>query len=349
MDKYLLQLIKLFEPETSHFLTIQLLKFFAFTINQKKNDPILNCSVAGLKLINPIGLAAGFDKNAEVINAIQRLGFGLIECGTTTIRPQYGNVKPRVFRLIEDQGLVNRLGFNNKGIDNFLRNFNKRKKNGSIVGINIGPNRDSDDFINDYVTLFDKTYSEGDYLTINLSSPNTQGLRDIQKIESLDTLTQELKSVRDSKLNKKNIFLKIDPDSSEQDYDNIINIVYKNNIDGLIISNTSIKRSPNLKSKFSSEEGGLSGEPIREKSNEVLRKIAIKTKGEIALIGVGGISNAADVYQKIKYGASAVQLYTALTFEGAQLIEVIKRELVHYLKRDKFENIEQAIGSEIKS
>ena len=347
MDKYLLQLIKLFEPETSHFLTIQVLKFFAFTVNHKKNDPILNCSVAGLKLINPIGLAAGFDKNAEVINAMQRLGFGLIECGTTTIRPQYGNVKPRVFRLIEDQGLVNRLGFNNKGIDNFLRNFNKRKKNGSIVGINIGPNRDSDDFINDYVTLFDKTYSEGDYLTINLSSPNTQGLRDIQKIESLDTLTQELKSVRDSKLNKKNIFLKIDPDSSEQDYDNIINIVYKNNIDGLIISNTSIKRSPNLKSKFSSEEGGLSGKPIREKSNEVLRKIATKTKGEIALIGVGGISNAADVYQKIKYGASAVQLYTALTFEGAQLVEAIKRDLALYLKRDKFVNIEQAIGSEI--
>ena len=349
MDKYLLSLIRLFQPEVSHFLTIHLLRFFSFAINQTKDDPILNSSIAGLKIKNPIGLAAGFDKNAEVINAMQRLGFGLIECGTTTIRPQYGNPRPRVFRLKEDEALINRLGFNNKGSDNFLSNFNKSKKSDSIVGINIGPNKDSTDFIKDYLTLFDKTYSDGDYVTINLSSPNTQGLRDVQKIKSLDILTTELNLIRRSKEDKKNIFLKIDPDSTEEDYDNIINVVYKNNIDGLIISNTSIERPSGLQSRFSSEKGGLSGKPIKDKSNQILKDIATKTKGEITLIGVGGISSATDVYQKIKYGASAVQLYTALTFGGAQLVEVMKRDLVKYLKRDKFTKIEQAIGSEIKN
>ena len=348
MEKYLLNFIKSFQPETSHFLTIQLLKYLAFTINQNKDDPMLSSSIAGLKINNPIGLAAGFDKNAEVINAMSRIGFGFIECGTTTIEPQYGNPKPRIFRLEEDKALINRLGFNNKGIDNFLSNFKKGKQKNIIAGINIGPNKDSDNFIKDYITLFEKTYSDGDYITINLSSPNTEGLREIQKIESLNTLTSELKIIKDSKSYKKNIFLKIDPDSSERDYDDIINIAYKNNIDGLIISNTSIERPSNLTSRFCSESGGLSGKPLKNKSNEVLRRIAAKTQGEISLIGVGGISNAKDVYQKIKLGASAVQLYTALTFEGSKLIENIKRDLVMFLKQDNFKNIEQAVRSEIK-
>ena len=310
---------------------------------------MLSTSIAGIKINNPIGLAAGFDKNAEVINAMSRIGFGFIECGTTTIKPQYGNPKPRIFRLEEDNALINRLGFNNKGIDKFLSNFKKRKKENSIAGINIGPNKDSDNFIKDYIILFERTYSEGDYITINLSSPNTEGLREIQKIESLNTLTNELKIIKDSKAYQKNIFLKIDPDSTERDYDDIINIAYKNNIDGLIISNTSTERPSNLTSRFCSESGGLSGKPLRDKSNEVLKLVATKTKGEISLIGVGGISNAKDVYQKIKFGASAVQLYTALTFEGSKLIENIKRDLVKFLKQDNFENIEQAVRSEIKN
>ena len=347
MEKHLLNLIKLFKPETSHFLTIELLKIFSFILKRSSDNPILNSSIAGLNLKNPIGLAAGFDKNAEVINAMQRLGFGLIECGTTTIKPQYGNPKPRVFRLSEDLALINRLGFNNKGVDNFLKNFLKRKKSSSVIGINIGPNKDSKDFIEDYIKLFDKIYAEADYITINLSSPNTQGLRDIQKIESLNILTRELKAIKENKSDKKNIFLKIDPDSTEQDYDNIINIVYKNNIDGLIISNTSVEKPDSLLSRFSTEKGGLSGAPLRVKSNEVLKNIAIKTKGQITLIGVGGIFTGRDVYQKIKYGASAVQLYTALTFEGAKLVEVIKRDLINHLKDDGFDNIDQAIGSEI--
>ena len=223
------------------------------------------------------------------------------------------------------------------------------KQENAIAGINIGPNKDSDNFIKDYITLFEKTYSDGDYITINLSSPNTEGLREIQKIESLNTLTNELKIIKDSKAHKKKIFLKIDPDSTERDYDDIINIAYKNNIDGLIISNTSTERPSNLTSRFFSESGGLSGKPLRNKSNEVLKLIASKTKGEISLIGVGGISNAKDVYQKIKLGASAVQLYTALTFEGSKLIENIKRDLVKFLKQDNFENIEQAVRSEIKN
>ena len=215
MEKYLLNFLKSFQPETSHFLTIQLLKYLAFTINQKKDDPMLSTSIAGLKINNPIGLAAGFDKNAEVINAMSRIGFGFIECGTTTIKPQYGNPKPRIFRLEEDNALINRLGFNNKGIDNFLSNFKKGKQENAIAGINIGPNKDSDNFIKDYITLLEKTYSDGDYITINLSSPNTEGLREIQKIESLNRLTNELKIIKDSKAYKKNIFLKIDPDSTE--------------------------------------------------------------------------------------------------------------------------------------
>lgn len=347
MEKYLLNLLKTFQPEIAHYLTIQLLKNFYFLINNENDSPMLKTNLAGNVLVNPIGLAAGFDKNAEVINATERLGFGLIECGTVTPYPQMGNPKPRVFRLKEDRGLINRLGFNSLGIENFQKNFNKKNKTKSLIGINIGPNKDSNNFIKDYLFLFEKTYDHADYITINLSSPNTQGLRDMQKIEALQTLTSELKLMKDEKKEKKNVFIKIDPDSSEKDYENIINIVYKNNIDGLIVTNTSKNRPASLGSKFSSEIGGLSGNPIRDLSNNVLKNIAKKTNGEIALIGVGGISSGKDIYEKIKLGASAVQLYTALTYEGSIVIRRMKRDLIKLLKKDGYSNISEAIGSEL--
>ena len=347
MEKFILNFIKTFQPETAHYLTIQLLKNFYFLIKNVDDDPILLSRLGNLELRNPIGLAAGFDKNAEAISAIQRLGFGFIECGTVTPNPQYGNSKPRVFRLQEDRALINRLGFNSKGLERFKTNFNKKNNSNSKVGINIGPNKLSNNFIDDYIFLFKSIYDQSDYITINLSSPNTQGLRDMQKIESLDILTRELKVIKDEKKAKKNVFIKIDPDSSDKDYDNIINIVYKNNINGLIVANTSKDRPQTLRGKFLPQNGGLSGLPIRDLSNKVLSHISRQTKGEKILIGVGGISNGNDIYEKIKLGASAVQLYTALTYDGSSLIQSMKKDLIKFLKDDGFKNVQEAVACKI--
>ena len=339
-----LKLLRTFNPETSHRISIFSLKYLSGFLEKAYENKILNTSFGNLTFDSPIGLAAGYDKNAEVIDPLFKMGFAFIECGTVTPLAQYGNAKPRIFRLNEDRAIINRLGFNNCGAKQFLKNFNNRNKNLGIAGINIGPNKDSKNFIDNYLEIFDIVYESADYITVNVSSPNTENLRHIQKQEDLSILAKEINSLRESKEIYKKIVLKVDPDSSAQDYSKIINIAQKNKIDGLVVSNTSILRPKSLVSNYKNEEGGLSGAPLKEKSNEVLKFIAKETQGELDLIGVGGIENAKDVYTKIKLGASLVQLYSALTLNNLGFINNLKKDLSSYIEKDGFTNIKDAIG-----
>ena len=343
-----LSLLRNFDPEIAHNISILSLKYLSIFIENTYKNKKLNTNLGNLFLENPIGLAAGYDKNAEVIDSLLKLGFGFVECGTVTPFKQYGNSKPRIFRLKEDRAIVNRLGFNNCGMKEFSKNFNKRDSNAGIAGVNIGPNKRSKNYIDDYLKVFNSIYEHADYITLNISSPNTRNLRDIQKTEDLSMLTYEINALRESKEIHKKVFLKVDPDSSKKEYSKIINIVNKNDIDGLIISNTSISRPNFLKSRYMNEEGGLSGAPIKKKSNEVLKFISKETQGELTLIGVGGIENAKDVYEKIKIGASLVQLYSALTLNNMGFINKINKDLSFYIESDGFNSIKEAIGIEVR-
>jgi len=343
-----LKLLRNLNPEISHHISILSLKYLSGFLEKTYKDEILNTSFGNLTFDNPIGLAAGYDKNAEVIDSLFKIGFGFVECGTVTPVAQYGNPKPRIFRLKEDMGIVNRLGFNNCGIKEFSKNFNQRNAHLGVTGVNIGPNKEAKSFIDDYLKIYDSIYEYADYITLNVSSPNTSNLRDIQRTEDLNILTYEINSLRESKEIHKKIVLKIDPDSSEEDYSKIINIVQKNKIDGLIVSNTSISRPEFLKSNYRNEIGGLSGAPIKKQSNRVLRFISKETQGELTLIGVGGIQNAQDVYEKIKIGASLVQIYSALTYNNLEFINKMNQQLSLCLRNDGFSNIKEAVGIDLK-
>ena len=343
-----LKLLRNFNPETSHHISILSLKYLSSFLEKTYKDEILNTSFGNLNFDNPIGIAAGYDKNAEVVDSLFNLGFGFVECGTVTPIAQYGNPKPRIFRLNEDRGIVNRLGFNNCGINQFLRNFNQRNEHLGVAGVNIGPNKDSKNFIDDYLKVYNLIYEYADYVTLNVSSPNTKNLRNLQRTEDLNILTYEVNSLRESKEIRKKIVLKVDPDSSKEDYSKIINIVQKNKIDGLIITNTSISRPEFLQSNHRNQTGGLSGAPIKRLSNKVLRFISKETQGELMLIGVGGIESAQDVYEKIKIGASLVQIYSALTYNNLGFINEMNQELSTCLRNDGFSNVKEAVGIEIK-
>ena len=343
-----LKLLRNFNPETSHHISILSLKYLSSFLEKTYKDEILNTSFGNLNFDNPIGIAAGYDKNAEVVDSLFNLGFGFVECGTVTPIAQYGNPKPRIFRLNEDRGIVNRLGFNNCGINQFLRNFNQRNEHLGVAGVNIGPNKDSKNFIDDYLKVYNLIYEYADYVTLNVSSPNTKNLRSLQRTEDLSILTYEVNSLRESKEIRKKIVLKVDPDSSEEEYSKIINIVQKNKIDGLIVTNTSISRPEFLKSHHRNQIGGLSGAPIKRQSNKVLSFISKETQGELTLIGVGGIENAQDIYEKIKMGASLVQIYSALTYNNLGFINEMNQELSTILRNDGFSNIKEAVGIEIK-
>tara|TARA_B100000686_G_scaffold315302_1_gene362142 strand:+ start:412 stop:1458 length:1047 start_codon:yes stop_codon:yes gene_type:complete len=343
-----LKLLRNLNPETSHQISILSLKHLSGFLEGTYKNEILNTSFGNLTFDNPIGIAAGYDKNGVVVDSLFKMGFGFVECGTVTPVAQYGNPKPRIFRFKEDRGIVNRLGFNNCGIDQFLRNFNQRDKHLGVAGVNIGPNKDSKNFIDDYLKAYNSIYEYADYITLNVSSPNTKNLRDLQSTEDLSILTYEINSLRESKEIKKNIVLKVDPDNSEENYSKILNIAQKNKIDGLIVSNTSISRPESLKSKHRNQVGGLSGAPIKKLSNKVLRFISKETQGELMLIGVGGIESAQDIYEKIKIGASLVQIYSALTYNNVGFINEMNQELSACLINDGFSNIKEAVGIEIK-
>jgi len=346
-----IKILKFLPPELAHSFSIQALKYLNLKYDNI-NDPILSQHILGLDFPNPIGLAAGFDKNAEVISSMFSLGFGFIEVGTITPLPQNGNPKPRVFRLEEDKGIINSLGFNNKGILKAKKNLIKFKSSSNknrIVGVNLGINKNSTDSINDYLFGIESFCNLANYITINISSPNTVGLRDLQLRGKIENLIKQvvLKREKIESLTKIPIFIKISPDLNDDQLRDIALISLANNIDGLIITNTTINRPNNLLSKNKNFKGGLSGKPLFQASNKILKKMYNLTNGQIILIGVGGISSGSDCYEKIKSGASLIQLYSALTFSGPSLISKIKKELIDLIKTDGYKNISDLIGKSV--
>ena len=336
-------LLQILPPETAHNFTIQLTKYGYSLLSPGFQDQSLRTNIKGLSFSNPLGIAAGFDKNAELIDPLLKMGFGFVECGTVTPIPQPGNAKPRVFRLKKDNAIINRLGFNNKGEKKFVKNLMSAKKKG-IVGSNIGPNKDSINFIDDYLKIYRNISVSCDYVTINVSSPNTEALRELQRKEYLEVLLREISQIRDEETNRKPIMLKIDPDNTNDHYSMILNLVGKYDIDGIIATNTSLSRPKNLQDLNKKREGGLSGAPIKDLSDKVLRFLYQETNQELILIGVGGVNSALDVYKKIKLGASLVQLYTSLTYGGPRLINNILIDLVKLIKDDGFTNVSEAVG-----
>ena len=350
LDKSI-KILKIFPPELAHSITIQALKYIKFNFDSP-DDPILSQHLIGLDFTNPIGLAAGFDKNAEVVKSMFSLGFGFVEIGTVTPLPQKGNPKPRVFRLDQDKAIINSLGFNNKGSKKIKKNILKLTNNYSankIIGINLGKNKNSLNSIDDYLHGIDELGSLASYITINISSPNTVGLRDLQLRGNIEKLIKKIVTKREEieSINKKPIFIKISPDLNEDQLRDIALISLANNIDGLILTNTTINRNEKLLSINKNIKGGLSGRPLFEASNIILKKMFNLTNGQIILIGVGGISNGSDCYEKIKSGASLVQLYTALTFAGPLLISKVKSELIDLIKTDGYKNISEVIGKSV--
>ncbi|WFW29674.1 MAG: quinone-dependent dihydroorotate dehydrogenase [Wolbachia endosymbiont of Menacanthus eurysternus] len=336
-------LLFLLSPETAHSLIITILK----NIPYKKPIELpesLSINFFGNKLRSPIGLAAGFDKNADIIRPMLSFGFGFIEAGTVTKFPQYGNKKPRIFRLIKDEGIINRLGFNNRGIDYFLKRINETKLDDCIFGINIGKNNASKDQIGDYIDLIKIIYGKSNYIVLNISSPNTPNLRNLHNKHVLSKLLKSVTLTRQSINNSKftPIILKISPDINQQTKENIAELTLKYNIDGLIISNTTVSRK-NLHS-YHNEIGGLSGKLLFKLSTDLLSDMYKLTKGKTLLMGCGGVSNGADAYKKIKAGASLVQLYTAIIYQGPQVINKINLELAELIRKDGLNNISEAVG-----
>ncbi len=351
MSNLLVKIIKIFPPEFAHDLTLKLLKLNL----SKKNiidNPMLNQHFLGLDFSNPIGLAAGFDKNAEVINPIFNLGFGFVEIGTITPKPQKGNNKPRIFRLKEDEAIINHLGFNNLGTEKILKNLKKFRSlnfKGKVLGINIGKNQNSLNAIDDYCYCLEKLSGFGHYITVNISSPNTPGLRDLQLRGKIEVLVKSLQKKQKELTNRADlpIFIKISPDISEEQLRDIALMSLANNVSGLVISNTTIKRKNNLVSPNKNEIGGLSGKPLFLQSTLILKKMYSLTNGQVPLIGVGGVSNGKECYEKIKAGANLIQLYTALIYQGPNVVNRIKNELIDLMKTDGFNNIREIVGKEV--
>ena len=322
--KKIFPIIKFIPPEIAHNLAI---KFFSsFKKKNKSDDPILNTRVCNLKFTNPIGLAAGFDKNGEAFEGLTCLGFGFVEIGTITINPQYGNKKPRIFRLLEDKAIINRMGFNNVGAEKVLENIEKSdiENSPSLLGINLGKNLDSKAPFEDYLKVLKLFNKKTSYITLNVSSPNTPGLRELEKKDNFDKLVKKISSFKRKNSINVPVFIKIDPDLSRNELGDIADIILSSSIEGVIISNTSIHRSKNLINKTANEKGGISGLPIKNKSNQLLKDFYILTNGKIPLIGVGGISTGKDAYQRILSGASLIQLYTALVYKGPSVVKNIK-------------------------
>ena len=336
--------LQLLPAETAHRTTIDLLRRAApLLLRAKVDDPRLAVAALGLSFPNPIGLAAGFDKDVEVPAALAKFGFGFVECGTVTPRPQSGNPRPRLFRLEEDRAVINRMGFNNRGAASARLRLNRRDPR-QIVGINIGANKDSADRIQDYVACFETLAARASYVTVNVSSPNTPGLRGLQDRVQLANLLVRLIDTRKRLGLEVPLLLKIAPDRSPGALDDIADVVSKLAIEGVIVSNTTVARPTSLKSAHAREQGGLSGAPLFAPSTQALREMRKRLGAKVALIGVGGISSGEDAYAKIRAGASLVQLYTALAYEGPSLVGRIKRELLSCLERDGFACVSDAVG-----
>ncbi|NNL89572.1 MAG: quinone-dependent dihydroorotate dehydrogenase [Marinicaulis sp.] len=330
------------DPEKAHRVTVKMLRS-GLGPKVRMATPRLATTVAEIEFANPLGLAAGFDKNAEVPNAALDLGFGFVEVGGVTPRPQLGNARPRVFRLREDRAVINRYGFNNDGEKIIARRLKRRRKRG-VVGVNLGANKTSEYKVADFVSGVAALGGHADFLTVNVSSPNTPGLRALQDKAALDELLEQVMTERDALDAPVPIFLKIAPDLTEEDKTDILESAIAANIDAMIVSNTTIARPDSLRSDRASETGGLSGRPLFAPSTALLRELYKSANGAMPFIGVGGVSSARDAYEKILAGASLVQLYTALIYEGPGLPARILRELPDFLDADGFENIGDAVG-----
>lgn len=327
------------DAETAHHLAIGALKL-GLAPGAPADDPVLATAVAGLALPNPVGLGAGFDKSAEAIPALLRAGFGFVECGTVTPRPQAGNPRPRLFRLAEDRAVINRMGFNNDGLEAFAARLARRPA-GGVVGANLGANKDSEDRVADYVAGLRRLDGLADYFTVNISSPNTPGLRALQGREALDELLGRLAEARRGPAP---MFLKIAPDLAPVEIAMIVEACVAHGLDGMIVSNTTLDRPAGLRSAHAQEAGGLSGAPLRDKALAALQRAHEAAAGRLALIGVGGIATGADAYARIRAGASAIQLYSALVYEGPGLVGRIKRDLAARLRADGFASVAEAVG-----
>ena len=333
------------DPETAHNLAIKSLKLNLTPnlMDENKGHPMFKSTLFGKEIDNPIGMAAGFDKNAEVYNSLFKLGFGFVEVGTVTPLQQYGNPKPRVFRLVEDQALINRLGFNNLGSENVSKRIRSNLNNG-LLGINIGPNKDSSNRLNDYLIGIKKFHDIADYITINISSPNTENLRNFHDETKFDEL---MSSIQKEKINLKSkipIVVKISPDISDDQIELISKVSLEYNISAIIVSNTTSKNREKLNNILKHQKGGLSGKPLEEEANKLISKFYKLLKGKVQIIGVGGVDSGESAYKKIIAGASYIQLYTGMVFQGPGIVRKIKKELKEILIDEGVKNFKEIVG-----
>ena len=350
MFSNLRSLIFKLDPEKAHSIAIKSLKFnLVPNLSQdKENDDLFKTTLFNKELRNPIGMAAGFDKNAEVYNQLFKIGFGFVEVGTITPLSQYGNPKPRVFRLVEDEALINRLGFNNHGAQNVLDRIKRNSKTG-ILGINIGPNKDSKNRLADYLLGLKSFYNVADYITINISSPNTENLRNFHDQIRLDELLKEIKNKKQNLNSKIPIAVKIAPDINDDEIEKISEVLLNNRIEAVIISNTSNTTREKLINIQKHQKGGLSGKPIEDKSNLLINKFYKYLKNKIQIIGVGGVDSGLSAYNKFLAGANYIQLYTGMVYKGPNIVNIIKNDLSELLLKKGVKNFTEIIGNKTKS
>lgn len=357
MSKVLFQIAKpllhRMDPETAHGVTLKALRAGILPCPPRIDDSRLKLTLWNRIFPNPLGLAAGFDKNAEVVGPMLRVGFGFVEAGTVTPRPQDGNPRPRVFREADNQAVINRMGFPNKGVEVFRRNierfFESKPKPPGIIGINIGMNKGQPDPAKDYCLLVRSLANYADYLTVNISSPNTPGLRNLQARENLMPLLERILEERAKTCGKNNappLLVKLAPDLSDEHLADVSACLMEAKVDGVILGNTTLDRPDYLPADFYEQQGGLSGRPLTDKSTAVIKKFYRLTEGKLPIIGAGGISSAADAYAKIRAGASLVQVYTALVFQGPDLVSDILGGLTHLLQKDNLASIADATGKD---
>jgi len=335
------------DPETAHDLAIKTLKInpFPSKMFEVEDEQMLKIKLLGKNFPNPVGLAAGFDKSAEAYNSLLKLGFGFVEVGTVTPLKQFGNPKPRIFRLEDDGALINRLGFNNDGIE-IIKNRIKSDGKKGVLGINIGPNKDTKDQKNDFCLGLKNFFDIADYITINISSPNTEGLRDFHDQEKLKDLLLALNKIKKENKTHIPLLLKVSPDIQDNHISEIIDVATKSDISAIIITNTTDGNRDNLKSEIK-EQGGLSGEPLQQISTNMIKKFYKKLNGKIPIIGVGGVNSGKSAYEKIVAGASLLQLYTSFVYRGPSAAKDIKKELIQILKTEGIKSIKDAIGKGI--
>ncbi len=334
------------DPEIAHNLAIKSLKLnlVSNVFDKNENDTMFQSNLFRKKLNNPIGIAAGFDKNAEVYNSLFKLGFGFVEVGTITPKKQYGNPKPRIFRLVEDQALINRLGFNNLGAENISSRIKSNIPNG-LLGVNIGPNADTKDRLNDYVEGLKMFHNLADYITINISSPNTKDLRDFHNQNKFDELLSVIEKEKKNLKTNIPIVVKISPDILDEQIHQISEILIKYKVQAIIISNSTDSSRENLKSESKYQKGGLSGKPLEKKSNLLISKFYNLLKGKIYIIGVGGVDSGKSAYDKFLAGANYLQLYTGMVFQGPDIVSKIKKELRELLINDGVNNFKDIVGN----